>query len=414
MRLIISLKCCSSGSAKIIPKYLPPAQVLLQNVLALESGSRLYGDKTTIMRDIRTYQSDHEAVVSDMKPVRLAVIGTGVMGRKHAEGIIAHSRCSLVGMCDSDSSHRLVAESFKVPFYQDLETLLARERPQGAIIATPNGCHATVAEQCAQRSVHILIEKPIADSLSEAHRIVQVADDTGIEVLVGQHRRHNPLIQEVRSLVRDGALGKLVAVSVLWALLKPTDYYETDWRCRRPGGGPTLINLIHDLDSLRFICGEIRQVYAQSSSAVRNLEVEDSLNISLLFESGAMGSILASDATSSPWSYEATTHENPYYFHTDENCYHFLGTSGSLAFPKMELWRYADETRSGWQHPIVKSHSKVTPSDPLNSQLEHFCRVVSDGETPLVDARDGMRSLAVALAVLESIQRQVPLTLAVS
>ena len=80
----------------------------------------------------------------------------------------------------------------------------------------------------------------------------------------------------------------------------------------------------------------------------------------------------------------------------------------------MELWRYADDTRSGWQHPIVQSYSKVTPSDPLNSQLEHFCRVVSDGETPLVDARDGMRSLAVAQAVLESIQRQVPITLPVS
>ena len=127
-----------------------------------------------------------------MKPVRLAVIGTGVMGRKHAEGIIAHRRCSLVGMCDSDSSHRQVAEAFKVPFYQDLETMLARERPQGAIISTPNGYHATVAEQCAQRSVHILIEKPIADSLSEAHRIVQVADDTGIQVLVGQHLAAHP------------------------------------------------------------------------------------------------------------------------------------------------------------------------------------------------------------------------------
>ena len=101
-----------------------------------------------------------------MKPVRLAVIGTGVMGRKHAELITAHSTCSLVGICDVDSSRSSVAEEFNVPFYQDIEELLERERPQGAIISTPNGYHATVAEVCARRSVHVLIEKPIADSLN--------------------------------------------------------------------------------------------------------------------------------------------------------------------------------------------------------------------------------------------------------
>ena len=348
-----------------------------------------------------------------MKPVRLVVIGTGAIGRKHAELIRAHSTCSLVGICDVDTSRRSVAEEFNVPFYQDVEELLERERPQGAIISTPNGCHATVAEVCARRSVHVLIEKPIADTLDGARRIVKVADDTGIQVLVGHHRRHNSLIQEARSIVQGGALGKLVAVSMLWALLKPADYYEVGWRCR-PSGGPTFINLIHELDSLRFICGEIRQVYAQSSSAVRKLDVEDSVSISLSFENGALGSVLASDATPSPWSYEVTTHENPYYFHTDENCYHFLGTLGSLAFPRMELWRYADENRSGWQHGMEKSRAKVTQADPLKSQLEHFCRVVRNEGKPIVDGRDGARSLAVVLAIRESIQRQLPIVLLAS
>ena len=349
-----------------------------------------------------------------MKPVRLSVIGTGLIGSKHAALIASNSTCSLVGICDVDSSRRSVAEELNVPFYQDIEELLERERPQGAIISTPNGHHAAVAEVCARRSVHVLIEKPIADSLSEARRIIQVADDSGIQVLVGHHRRYNPLIQETRSVVTGGALGKLVAVSVLWALLKPADYFELDWRCSHPGGGPTFINLIHDLDTLRFICGEIRQVYAQSSSAMRKLDVEDSLSISLSFENGALGSVLASDTTPSPWSYEATTHENPYYFHMDENCYYFLGTLGSLAFPRMELWCYVDDDRLGWQHPMEKSRCIVTQADPLKSQLEHFCRVVRGEDKPIVDGRDGTRSLAVVLAVLESIQRQVPVRLPVS
>ena len=159
-----------------------------------------------------------------MKPVRLSVIGAGLMGRKHADLINAHSTCSLVGICDVDSSRRSVAEEFNVPFYQDVEALLERERPEGAIIATPNGLHAVVAEVCARRSVHILIEKPIADTLDDAHHIVKVADGAGIQVLVGHHRRHNPLIKEARSIIKGGALGQLVGVSMLWALLKPADY----------------------------------------------------------------------------------------------------------------------------------------------------------------------------------------------
>jgi len=331
------------------------------------------------------------------------------MGRKHADLVRAHDGCSLVAVCDVDASRRQVADELGVPFYLHTGEMLERERPRGAIIATPNQLHLGSAEICAKHSVHVLIEKPIADTLENAQRIVRTADEGGIQTLVGHHRRHNPLIGETRSIVQGGDLGRLVAVSVLWALMKPPEYYDMDWRCRRPGGGPTFINLIHELDSLRFICGEIRQVYAQASSAARELDVEDSLTATLSFEGGALGSVLASDATPSPWSYEATTRENPYYFHADENCYHFLGTLGSLAFPRMEQWRYADGDPRGWQHPLVMTRRDVAPVDPLTSQLEHFCRVITGIETPLVDAREGTRSLAVALALLESGQRQAPI-----
>ena len=349
-----------------------------------------------------------------MNPVRLAVVGAGVIGRRHAELVAAHNTCSLVGICDVDPGRRSIAEELEVPFYQDIAELLECEDPQGAVIATPNEHHASVAEVCARQSVHVLIEKPIADTMDAACRIVRAAEETGIEVLVGHHRRHSPFVQEARSILKGGALGKLVAVSMLWALLKPDDYYEVGWRCKRPGGGPTIINLIHEMDVLRFVCGEVRQVYAQSSSNVRNLDVEDSLTISLSFENGALGSILASDATPSPWSYEATTHENPHYFHTDENCYYFLCTLGALAFPRMELWHYADQEKSGWQHPMIRSREIVEEADPLASQLEHFCRVIRGVERPIADGRDGIRSLAIVLAVLESIERDAPVVLAES
>ena len=346
-----------------------------------------------------------------MNPVRLAVIGAGLVGKTHANLVAAHRDCELVGICDIDPARSSVAKVLGVPFYSAVEELLDREKPDGAIVSTPNDDHASVVEVCGRRSVHVLIEKPIAGTIADASRIIRTADETGIKALVGHHRRHSPFIREARSIVKGGTLGKLVAVSMLWALLKPADYFDVQWRRRRPGGGPTLINLIHELDTLRFICGEIRQVYAQASSQARNLEVEDSLAISIEFESGAIGSILGSDATPGPWSYESAVHENPMYFPTDENCYFFLGTLGSLAFPRMEIWRYANTQRSGWQHPMEQSRVEVERADPLVSQLEHFCRLIRGEESPLIDGRDAAKSLSVVLAVLESIERQAPVVL---
>jgi predicted dehydrogenase len=257
--------------------------------------------------------------------------------------------------------------------------------------------------------VHLLIEKPIAATLDQALRIADTAKRCGVRVLVGHHRRHNPLVRKARELVRGGTLGRLVGVSVLWALLKPPEYFRVGWRRERPGGGPLLINLIHELDSLRFLCGEVAEVSARASSAARGLEVEDSLCASIAFENGALGTILASDTTPAAWSYEATAGENPAYFRTAENCYHFLGTAASLTFPGMELWRYADDARRGWMHPLERQRIEVAPADPLTAQLEHFCRVIADGELPLVDARDATASLAVALAMQESARTGAPI-----
>lgn len=345
-----------------------------------------------------------------MEQTRLAVIGAGHIGAKHAELVATHPMCSLVGICDTDLSRRIVADQFAVPFHSSVETLIEREHPVGAIIATPTSHHASVAKLCAKQSVNVLIEKPIAGTMQQAQDIVRMTSKCGTRVLVGYHRRHNALILKARELIQSGALGRLVGVSILWAVLKPEGYFDIDWH-RKPGiGGPTLINLVHDLDSLRFICGEITEVYAEMRSDVRALDVEDSVSISLCFENGAIGTILASDACPSPWSYEATSGENPYFFHADESCYQFLGTAGSLAFPTMDLWRYAEGTHKDWRYPLERVHIEVDANDPLLSQLEHFRRVVEGEAESVVDAEDGVKSLAVALAVHKSACKRTPVS----
>ncbi|MEM7535069.1 MAG: Gfo/Idh/MocA family oxidoreductase, partial [Chloroflexota bacterium] len=309
-----------------------------------------------------------------------------------------------VAICDANPNAAATATQYDVPFYQDYTQLLTEESPEGVIIATPTGYHKEVGIDCAKHGIHMLIEKPVTSTLAEADELIAVAECHNVQILVGHHRRHNPLVQSAHHIVQSGELGQMVAVSAHWLLQKPDDYYEMAWRGQRPGGGPAMINLIHDIDNLRYICGEMTQVFAQISSAVRGLAVEDTMSIHLTFANGALGTILASDATPAPWSYELTTGENSIYPHVHENCYHFCGTTGSLAFPQMQVWRYPNKQHAGWWHPIHPSHTTVTSSDPLPAQLSHFCDIIRNNALPLVTASDAAKSLAVVLALLDSAQ----------
>ena len=111
------------------------------------------------------------------------------------------------------------------------------------------------------------------------------------------------------------------------------------------------------------------------------------------------------------WSYEATTGENPYYFRTHENCYLFFGTKGSLSFPDLRIARYENPQQAGWQFPLKTAQIQSDAHDPLIAQLRHFCRVVRGKEDPRTSGEDGLRTLAVAQAVLESGRSGEPIEL---
>jgi predicted dehydrogenase len=346
----------------------------------------------------------------DRHRVRLAVIGAGLMGQKHAAIAGDLPDCRLVGISDVNPSVQALAGELGVNYYTDYEEMIKAESPEGVIIATPTESHTVVGVTCAQHGVHLFVEKPIAAETQKGRMLVESARRNNVQLLVGHHRRFNPLVEMTRQTIRQGKIGKLVAVSVLWVLLKPSDYFQIEWR-KQLGGGPVLINMIHDIDNMRYICGEVQKVYAETSSAVRGFKVEDTAIVSLRFSDGSLGSIIASDCVPSSWSYEATTGENPYYFRTHENCYLFLGTQGSLTFPNMHVVRYENSQQAGWQYPLITEHIHVEHHDPLIAQLDHFCRVIRGKEEPRTSGEDALRSLAVAQAILKSGEQEEPVDL---
>ena len=346
-----------------------------------------------------------------MNSVKIAVIGTGLIGQRHLEIASKIPECELVAASDAHPDGAQMAQKYGIPFYRDYQTLLAEQDVEGVIIATPTNTHAPIGIACAEKGVHILVEKPITGSLADAQKLVDAADKHGVQILVGHHRRHNLLVQQAHEIVQSGQIGNLIGVTALFTLLKPTDYFAVEWR-NQPGGGPILTNLIHDIDNLRYICGEIENVYAAASSATRGFEVEDTASLTLHFANGALGSILVSDATPSPWSYELTSGENDDYPFTGQDCYRFCGTEGSLAFPSMTLWRYPkmEKELPGWYQPLEQLRRIETVENrPLYAQLSHFCKVVRGEEEPLISGREGLKTLAATQAVLESAQQKLPI-----
>ncbi|VTU27309.1 Gfo/Idh/MocA family protein [Variovorax sp. RA8] len=340
-------------------------------------------------------------------PTRMpvAVIGAGAIGRMHVERLLGHPEVAPAAIADPTPAARDYAAGIGVPWFADHRELLDRTRPGAVIVATPNSTHAEVGIACIERRLPVLMEKPVADTVAQGQRLCDAAAAAGVPLLVGHQRRHNPILRHARKLLADGIVGKPVSVTAMATWLKPDSYFELAWR-RQAGGGPVLINLIHDIDLLRFLIGEVDSVQAMASNAVRGYEVEDTAAVLMRFACGALATLAVSDAAVAPWNWDLAAGEAAHYAQLDVNSHYISGTEGSLALPRLEVWRYAG-TR-GWHEPLTCSRTPVHRGDPYVEQLRHLRAVAEGREAPVCSGADGLRTLQAALAVQEAVRSQRP------
>ncbi|CAG0970801.1 myo-inositol 2-dehydrogenase / D-chiro-inositol 1-dehydrogenase [Burkholderiales bacterium] len=346
-----------------------------------------------------------------MARLKIGVVGAGLIGRRHVATIETSPEAELVGVADTLPADDPYVASLRVPYFASHRELLAAAKPDAVVIATPNRLHVPMGVDCARAGVHMIVEKPIADTVALACDLLREAKRAGVRVLVGHHRRYHAQAQEARRIIADGKLGRLVGVSLLWAARKPDPYFDTAWR-RTAGGGPILINLIHEIDMLRFLGGEIASVSGVVSHAMRGFEVEDTAAAVLGFANGALGTILCSDAAASPWTIEQGLGESPNFPYSGESAYRFVGTAGSLEFPVLRVWSHRDAARANWNEPISAGPLKIVDRDPFVEQVRHLRAVIEGSEAPIVSGEEGARTLAATLAVQDSARTGVPVGLA--
>ena len=335
-----------------------------------------------------------------MPTTTLALFGAGAIGRTHIDRITRSANLALAGIADPSDAGKALAQGLNVPWFASHVDLLDAVKPQGAIIATPNALHIQQALDCLKRGVPVLVEKPVADSVAEAQWLVEAQQRTGVPVLVGHHRRYNPINRRAHQIVQDGKLGRLVSANAMATFFKPQAYFDAaPWRTV-PGGGPILINLIHEIDMLRFICGEIVEVQAIGSNAVRGFAVEDSAAAVFRFANGAVGTVVLSDTATAPWCWDMCAGEQDQYPRQNVQSHFFSGTHGALSLPDLALWGYRGER--SWHAELTVEQTRVHQQDPYTLQLQHLAAVIAGTETPICSALDGLRTLQATLAVSEA------------
>ena len=158
-----------------------------------------------------------------MSSIKIALVGFGLIGKKHAAIVQNNKNVELVGVVENDKS-LINNKNFNFRFFNTINELLKNEKIDGAIIASPTPLHYEHAKKILEKEIPILIEKPISNTSKEAYELIELAKKNKTKILVGHHRRHNNLIKEAK-IISDDLIGKISVSTVCW-FYKPNEYFD--------------------------------------------------------------------------------------------------------------------------------------------------------------------------------------------
>lgn len=338
-------------------------------------------------------------------PLPIAVLGGGPAAMRQALAAAECPDVELTAVVDPAGPDCSRAAEAGFPVVRELEE--APQRTRAAVVALTNSARRSAAEAVIERGWAVLFDGGVADTLRDARLVIAAAQQAGAPLLVGHDRRHHPAAAAAREAVQAGLLGRLVAVDALWALRRPVMSSAYAWRVAS-GGAPGPGGLIHELDLLRWLAGEICEIVAMSARAAPEAAEEDAAAALLRFECGALGTAMVSDSALSPWGWEAGTGERADVAGSGQDSLRLMGSEGALSLPSLAYWRHGGEGGGDRSSTLTRLNLPCPPVDPLVAQLAHFARVAAGDAAPVASGEDGLRSLAAALAAQESCRASRP------
>lgn len=311
-----------------------------------------------------------KSTASNDRPLRVGVVGAGVMGTNHARVLAGLPGVELVGIVDPLPAHRTRAvEIVGCPTFETLEEMLAAG-PDAVTIAAPTHLHRDVALACIAQKIHVLVEKPIATSVEEGNEIVTAARNAGVTLMVGHVERFNPAVAAIKQAIKDEEI-----LSIAITRVGP-------FPPRMSNVGVVIDLAVHDIDLIRwFTESDIVDVQPQLASAVA--EREDIALLQFRTASGVLAHINTNWLT--PFKARSVT----------------VATRGKYVQGDL-LTRQVTEC-FGFQRDGSYSmrHLSVGHDEPLRAELVAFLDAVRTGNAPAVTGDEGVASLEIAIKCLD-------------
>jgi len=312
----------------------------------------------------------HAAKAGAGGPLRLGVVGVGVMGANHARVLTDLADVKLVGIADPDPKQReLVASALGCAGHADVEALIAGG-VDAITIAAPTHLHRDLALTCIRHGVHILVEKPIASSVAEGRAIIAAAQRAGVTLMIGHVERFNPAVDAIKTAIRDEDI-----LSIAITRVGP-------FPPRMSNVGVVIDLAVHDIDLIRwFTDSDIVEIQPQLSNAIA--EREDIALLQFRTASGVLAHINTNWLT--PFKARSVT----------------VATRKKYIMGDL-LTRQVTEC-FGFQPDGSYSmrHLSVGHAEPLRSELQAFASAIRLGEPPAVTGEEGVASLEIAIRCLE-------------
>ena len=331
--------------------------------------------------------------------MKFLIAGLGSIGRRHFRNLIALGEKDIILL----RSHRATLPDDELagyPVETDLAEALKKHKPEAVIVANPTSLHLDVAIPAAEAGCHILLEKPVSNSLDRLDVLQKAAEKSGSRILVGFQFRYHPTLNKARELIQQNALGKILAVHAHWGEYLPQwhpwEDYRQSYAARANLGGGVLRTLTHPLDYLRFLLGEVESLWSFNGHlSPLEMDVEDAAEIGLRFVSGAVGGV----------------HLN-YFQRPPVHRLEIVGTGGTLR------WDNADGVLHHFKMPATFGTFSEEPPAPVVeavappegfernqlflAQTRHFVETAAGESEPRCTLADGARALRLALAAQES------------
>jgi predicted dehydrogenase len=334
--------------------------------------------------------------------IKVLIAGLGSIGRRHLR--------NLLSLGDSEiflyRTHRSTLPDDELegfPVDHDLQAAL-RRGPQAVIVSNPTALHLEVAIPAAQAGCHLLLEKPVSHSKEGLDRLQAAAQHSGSQVLVGYQFRFHPGLIQLKQLLEQAAVGRVLSVRAHWGEYLPAwhpwEDYRQSYSSSAELGGGVILTLSHPLDYLRWLFGEVERLWAFAGQLNElEMNVEDTAEIGLQFKSGAIGS-LHLDYNQRPPAHKLEV----------------IGSRGSLRWDNSDgavhLYQASqppqlDSSTLTWSTlPASQDERPLARNDLFVAEMSHFLEVARGQAQPVCSLEDGVRALELALGALQSAQER--------